>query len=143
MKRACLFFFKFSGIQTEIISDFWYHLIPNESQTCWSLSFSNFSDQNSFHKSCQFCLRYKVMFSPAIIAWLSLHNSAKDILSNVIPCTKDSILLEVISIWSSAISSAAHCTNSNFDDREMGNWTELHSYWNYFLQNTIFKSNAK
>ena len=30
------------------------------------------------------------------------------------------------------------CTHSNFDDGEMGNWTELHSYWNYFLQNTIF-----
>ena len=43
---------------------------------------------------------------------------------------------------SSAVSSAADCPNSNFDDREMGNWTELHSYWNYFLHNTIFKSFA-
>ena len=70
--------------------------------------------------------------------------------------TKDGILQELISIWmqlcsvvyfsvikirisaiSSAVSSAADCTNSNFDDREMGNWTELHSYWNYLLQNTI------
>ena len=70
---------------------------------------------------------------------------------------KDGILQEVISIWmqlcsvahfsvikirmgaiSSAVSSAADCTNSNFDYRDMGNWTELYSYWNYFLQNTIF-----
>ena len=35
------------------------------------------------------------------------------------------------------------CTQSNFYDIEMGNWTELHSYWNYyFLQNTIFRSSA-
>ena len=46
-----------------LTSEFWYHLIPNESQTCWSLSFFNFSDQNSFHESSQFCLRYKVMFN--------------------------------------------------------------------------------
>ena len=69
---------------------------------------------------------------------------------------KECILQKVISIWmqlcsiahffvikirmgaiSSAVSSAADSTNSNFDDKEMGNWIELHSYWNYFLQNTI------
>ena len=72
---------------------------------------------------------------------------------------KDGILQEVISIWMQLCSVAhfsvikisigaisctadctADCTHSNFDDREMGNWTELHSYWNYFLQNTIFSS---
>ena len=68
---------------------------------------------------------------------------------------KDGILKEVISIWVQlcsvahfsvikssigAISCTADCTDSNFDDRETGNWTELYSYWNYFLQNTIFNS---
>ena len=41
---------------------------------------------------------------------------------------------------SSAVSSAAGCTYANFDNREMGNWTELHFIWKYFLQNTIFSS---
>ena len=31
----------------------------------------------------------------------------------------------------------ADCLYSNFDDREIGNWRELHSYWYYSLQNTI------
>ena len=31
-----------------------------------------------------------------------------------------------------------HCwVIKTIDDREMGIWTELHSCWNYFLQNTI------
>ena len=34
----------------------------------------------------------------------------------------------------------ADCTHFNFDDREIGNWIELYSYWNYILQNTIFNS---
>ena len=44
---------------------------------------------------------------------------------------------------SCAVSGAADCTNSNFDDREMGNLTELQSYWNYFLQNAIFSKEEK
>ena len=74
---------------------------------------------------------------------------------------KDGILQKVISIWMQLCSVAhfsvikirigaisctadctADCTHSNFDGREMGNWTELHSYWNYFLQNTIFSTSV-
>ena len=62
----------------------------------------------------------------------------------------DGILQEVISIWVQLCSvahfsvikiriGAADCIDSNFDDREMGNWTEMRAYWNYFLQNTIFR----
>jgi hypothetical protein len=60
---------------------------------------------------------------------------------------KDGTLQEVIQIWTRSVAhfsvikirmGAADCTNSNFDDRDMGIWTELHSYWNYFFQNTIF-----
>ena len=32
----------------------------------------------------------------------------------------------------------ADCTHSNFDDTEMGKWTELHSCCNYFLLNRHF-----
>ena len=66
--------------------------------------------------------------------------------------TKDGILQEVISIWMQlcsvahfsvikirmgvlgrTVSSTADCTDSNFNEREMGNSTEMHSYWNYAL----------
>ena len=68
---------------------------------------------------------------------------------------KDDILQEVNSIWMQlcsfdhfsvikigigAISCTADYTHSKFDDRKMGNWTELHSYWNYFFQSTSFSN---